>query len=115
MVFFRASFISSILVFGALCCRQGLLKDEGKAKFGDAFRTWQKQADTFAIDGHAPVRELWYRASVAWQEILNPEQVRLRACVISNHVVVKSSRYFEHTDMLALSWSASRVDPFQTA
>jgi hypothetical protein len=61
---------------------QGLLKDEGKAKFGDAFRTWQKQADTFSIDGHAPVRELWYRASLAWQEILNPEQVRACACVM---------------------------------
>jgi probable phosphoglycerate mutase len=53
---------------------QGLLKDEGKAKFGDAFRNWQKKADTFSIDGHAPVRELWYRASLAWHSILNPEQ-----------------------------------------
>jgi probable phosphoglycerate mutase len=51
---------------------QGLLKDEGKAKYGDAFKTWQKQADSFGIDGHAPVRELWFRASLAWQSILNP-------------------------------------------
>jgi probable phosphoglycerate mutase len=51
---------------------QGLLKDEGKAKYGDAFKTWQKQADTFTIEGHAPVRELWFRASLAWQSILNP-------------------------------------------
>lgn len=52
--------------------RQGLLKNEGKAKFGEEFSKWQKQADVFSIDGHAPVRELWYRASLAWQDILNP-------------------------------------------
>jgi hypothetical protein len=48
------------------CCRvllflQGLLKGEGKARYGDAWGMWQKQADAFAIDEHAPVRELWYR------------------------------------------------------
>jgi hypothetical protein len=26
---------------------------------------WQKQADAFAIDDHAPVRELWYRCGGA--------------------------------------------------
>lgn len=40
---------------------QGLLKAEGKARFGDAFASWQRTAATFSIDGHAPVRELWYR------------------------------------------------------
>jgi probable phosphoglycerate mutase len=40
---------------------QGLLKGEGKARYGDAWGMWQKQADAFAIDEHAPVRELWYR------------------------------------------------------
>jgi len=51
-----------------------LLKGEGKAKFGEAFSKWQKEADVFSIDGHAPVRELWFRASLAWQSILNPSQ-----------------------------------------
>lgn len=53
---------------------QGLLKGEGKAKFGETFNKWQKEADVFSIDGHAPVRELWFRASLAWQSILNPSQ-----------------------------------------
>jgi hypothetical protein len=42
---------------------QGLLKGEGKARYGDAWGMWQKQADAFAIDDHAPVRELWYRCA----------------------------------------------------
>lgn len=52
------------------CCLQGLLKAEGKARFGDEFTMWQRQAEAFTIDAHAPVRELWYRASLAWQDIL---------------------------------------------
>jgi hypothetical protein len=44
---------------------QGLLKGEGKARYGDAWGMWQKQADAFAIDDHAPVRELWYRCGAA--------------------------------------------------
>lgn len=81
---------------------QGLLKDEGKAKFGDAFRTWQKQADTFAIDGHAPVRELWYRASLAWQEILNPEQVRLCVCDLRPCCCQKQRVFWAHRYACAL-------------
>lgn len=95
---------------------QGLLKHEGKARFGPAFASWQRQAAEFEIDGQAPVRyvfgrgtfvgrggytqlglvvrrahhphtvrhvysqslvagvhhrELWYRASLAWQAILD--------------------------------------------
>lgn len=45
----------------ACCLPQGLLKAEGKARYGDAFSMWQKQAEAFSIDEHAPVRELWYR------------------------------------------------------
>jgi probable phosphoglycerate mutase len=44
---------------------------QGKAKFGTEFLSWQKTAHEFIIDGHPPVRELWYRASLAWQTILN--------------------------------------------
>lgn len=35
---------------------QGLLKQEGKARFGPAFASWQRQAAAFEIDGQAPVR-----------------------------------------------------------
>nr|XP_043608901.1 probable 2-carboxy-D-arabinitol-1-phosphatase [Erigeron canadensis] len=49
---------------------QGLLKNEGIAKYGEAFGKWQKDAPNFNIDGHYPVRELWDRASSCWQKIL---------------------------------------------
>lgn len=49
---------------------QGLFKEEGKARFGDAYRMWQKDAANFEIDGHFPVRELWTRAQNCWNEIL---------------------------------------------
>ncbi|XP_077235863.1 phosphoglycerate/bisphosphoglycerate mutase family protein [Tasmannia lanceolata] len=52
---------------------QGLLKHEGKAKFGNAFRQWQKDAPNFNIDGHYPVRELWSRAINCWGKILTHE------------------------------------------
>ncbi|KAL9267622.1 putative 2-carboxy-D-arabinitol-1-phosphatase [Drosera capensis] len=38
---------------------QGLLKHEGKEKFGDAYRQWQVNVPNFVIDDHYPVRELW--------------------------------------------------------
>jgi broad specificity phosphatase PhoE len=49
---------------------QGLVKAEGKLRFGDEWGMWQKDAAAFEIDGHAPVRELWHRGSAAWQHIL---------------------------------------------
>ncbi|GJP62938.1 hypothetical protein CLOP_g20001 [Closterium sp. NIES-67] len=52
---------------------QGLFKEEGKARFGENYRMWQKDAANFEIDGHYPVRELWARAAVCWQEILRSE------------------------------------------
>ncbi|KAG6477122.1 2-carboxy-D-arabinitol-1-phosphatase-like [Zingiber officinale] len=52
---------------------QGLLKHEGKQKFGDAYRQWQKDAANFNIDGHYPVRELWDRAESCWRKILSRE------------------------------------------
>ncbi|XP_008777989.1 2-carboxy-D-arabinitol-1-phosphatase-like [Phoenix dactylifera] len=52
---------------------QGLLKHEGKEKFGSAFRQWQKDAANFNIDGHYPVRELWARAQSCWNKILAHE------------------------------------------
>ncbi|KAK9843377.1 hypothetical protein WJX84_003965 [Apatococcus fuscideae] len=35
---------------------QGLLKHEGKARYGEQYRTWQTKAASFEIEGHAPVR-----------------------------------------------------------
>ncbi|XP_061355064.1 probable 2-carboxy-D-arabinitol-1-phosphatase [Gastrolobium bilobum] len=49
---------------------QGLLKHEGKERFGSAFRQWQVDAANFNIDGHYPVRELWERARSCWSKIL---------------------------------------------
>ncbi|XP_060173881.1 probable 2-carboxy-D-arabinitol-1-phosphatase [Lycium barbarum] len=49
---------------------QGLLKHEGKAKYGEAFSQWQLDAPNFVIDGHYPVRELWARAKSCWDKIL---------------------------------------------
>lgn len=50
---------------------QGLLKHEGKERFGEAYRQWQKDAANFTIDGHYPVRELWARAKNCWTKILS--------------------------------------------
>lgn len=49
------------------------MKNEGKEIYGDAYRTWQKDAPNFAIDGHYPVRELWARAERCWQTILGSD------------------------------------------
>jgi broad specificity phosphatase PhoE len=68
---------------------QGLLKARGKARHGPAYAVWQCAPEQFELrddddggrgdDGqgrgasaatHAPVRELWHRASLAWREIL---------------------------------------------
>lgn len=35
---------------------QGLMKEEGKERFGSQFTMWQKQASEFEIDEQAPVR-----------------------------------------------------------
>ena len=35
---------------------QGLVKSEGKARYGEQFRMWQQRAAEFEIDGRAPVR-----------------------------------------------------------
>ncbi|GLJ27346.1 hypothetical protein SUGI_0536680 [Cryptomeria japonica] len=50
---------------------QGLLKIEGKKRYGEAYSQWQKDAANFVIDGHYPVRELWERAKACWSKILS--------------------------------------------
>ncbi|XP_009126551.1 probable 2-carboxy-D-arabinitol-1-phosphatase isoform X2 [Brassica rapa] len=52
---------------------QGLLKKEGKEKFGEAFGQWQEDPANFVIDGHYPVRELWSRAGSCWNGVLAHE------------------------------------------
>eukprot|EP00897_Mesotaenium_endlicherianum_P003706 jgi/Mesen1/3363/ME000191S02501 len=46
------------------------MKEEGKAKYGEQYKMWQRQAPDFEIDGHYPVRELWERARACWETIL---------------------------------------------
>ena len=40
---------------------QGLVKAEGKDRFGAEYLQWQKAPHDFMLGGRAPVRELWYR------------------------------------------------------
>ena len=52
---------------------QGLVKKEAEEDFQEAYALWKKHPASFEIDGHFPVNELWYRASLAWQRILREE------------------------------------------
>ncbi|GMH38031.1 hypothetical protein BSKO_05915 [Bryopsis sp. KO-2023] len=66
---------------------QGLMKGEGKSKFGDLYLDWQKKPWDFEIDGHAPVRELWYRASLAWRDILLSDDSCSTVLVVAHNAV----------------------------
>ena len=52
---------------------QGLLKQEGKSKFGANYAAWKADPANFEIDGHFPVRELWERGAECWEEVLRAE------------------------------------------
>ncbi|KAL0436329.1 UNVERIFIED_CONTAM: 2-carboxy-D-arabinitol-1-phosphatase [Sesamum radiatum] len=67
---------------------QGLLKNEGKAKYGAAYRQWQIDAPNFNIDGHYPVRELWERARSCWTKILTHES---RSILVVAHNAVNQA------------------------
>ncbi|CAN1171521.1 Probable 2-carboxy-D-arabinitol-1-phosphatase [Linum perenne] len=67
---------------------QGLLKHEGKEKFGAAFQQWQGDAPNFIIDGHYPVRELWARARNCWDRILEHES---RSVLVVAHNAVNQA------------------------
>lgn len=67
---------------------QGLLKHEGKAKFGAAFQKWQVDAANFSIDDHYPVRELWARARSCWTRILLHES---RSVLVVAHNAVNQA------------------------
>lgn len=66
---------------------QGLLKSEGKKMYGEAYTRWQKQAADFQIDKHTPVRELWYRASLAWERILGSDTSYSNVLVVAHNAV----------------------------
>lgn len=83
---------------------QGLLKHEGKEKFGPVYSDWQKRPHELMIDNHAPVRfkksaliclesivlirELWYRGSLAWQTILSDEHHDASCILVVAHNAV---------------------------
>jgi broad specificity phosphatase PhoE len=48
---------------------QGMKKKSAQAKASAAYAAWQKHPATCEIDGHAPVKELWYRASTVWNTL----------------------------------------------
>jgi broad specificity phosphatase PhoE len=50
---------------------QGMDKFSKRAETSAEYAQWKANPSAFEIDGHAPVRELWYRASLAWQCILS--------------------------------------------
>lgn len=64
------------------------MKNEGKAKYGAAFRQWQIDAPNFNIDGHYPVRELWARARSCWTKILTHES---RSILVVAHNAVNQA------------------------
>ena len=45
---------------------QGLDKKDAKERFPEEYEKWKQNVENFCIDGHYPVRELWYRASLVW-------------------------------------------------
>jgi probable phosphoglycerate mutase len=51
---------------------QGVFKAAASERPGAAaaLAAWRADPAAFALDGHAPVRELWHRASRAWRDVL---------------------------------------------
>lgn len=66
---------------------QGLDKATGRSQQPKAYDTWQRYPHQFEIDGHWPVRELWYRASVAWQRILTEPALCSSGLVVAHNAV----------------------------
>lgn len=48
---------------------EGCSKSEAKT-----YTDWKENPAKFELDGHAPVRELWYRASLAWHALLSTQK-----------------------------------------
>lgn len=66
---------------------QGLMKADGKALYGDEYVAWQRNPADFRISEHRPVRELWYRASLAWQHILADPEGGSCALLVAHNAV----------------------------
>jgi broad specificity phosphatase PhoE len=66
---------------------QALDKVEGRSRYPSQYKDWQTTPADFVIDGHAPVRELWYRASLAWREILGSDALGSQGLVVAHNAV----------------------------
>ena len=67
---------------------QGLLKGEGKERFGEAYATWKSDPVNFEIDGHFPVRELWNRGDACWDSVLRADGKDV--LVVAHNAVIQS-------------------------
>lgn len=70
---------------------QGLDKSAGRSIYPETYEAWQRRPTEFEIDGHKPVNELWYRASLAWREILENNDINgpkhARILVVAHNAV----------------------------
>ncbi|KAL6762074.1 phosphoglycerate mutase [Haematococcus lacustris] len=64
---------------------QGLLKADIKASYPAEYTTWQQQPDQFQLMGHYPVREMWYRASLAWHRMLGSDFAWTTGLVVAHN------------------------------
>jgi len=51
----------------------------------EAWRDWHSRPALFSLDGHAPVRELWHRAGLAWAALLSASQQPGRRLLVVAH------------------------------
>lgn len=66
---------------------EGLFKDEGRAKFGDAYDKWKESPNEFVIEGHHPVRELWDRATSVWERSLSGRGGEQKILVVAHNAM----------------------------
>lgn len=78
---------------------QGLVKAEAAAavpaserrRLAALLEAWREAPARFELDGHAPVRELWHRASLAWQTLLGGGAGGERATLVVAHNAVNQA------------------------
>jgi len=66
---------------------QGMNKASGRATRPQEYAAWQTRPAEFQVDGHWPVKELWYRASLAWQDILTSKSMKDCGLVVAHNAV----------------------------
>lgn len=70
---------------------QGWEKAEARGRFPEQYAAWQQNPASLVLDGHAPVRELWYRASLAWHDMLqSPTAAGRTALVVAHNAINKA-------------------------